>query len=285
MNFLFTYGPCANSLSFFTISESLKFHGRKNFEGPSASMSLLMRRMYSFMLGEAVRNFHRFIVASSGRCGNFLMISFRSSSVRYNTAGSHPCTGCLLAPANCTLLSKKQKVCSNKTNSSSPLGCSALISAGPPACDSILLVLTQQSFCVNELSSCVYIIVIVTRKVIRHVVDVSSPGAAGCTGRWILEMQLEDPRGKVKMGSAPSQFTGRCRSFSSTNGSSKLGRKILEVPFTNHCWSSASSANGRFAVQDHSFFSIPLPHRWKPLDNFNIFLFGRCFNLEIYGLV
>ena len=106
MNFLFSYGPCANSLSFLTISVSLKFHGRKNFEGPSASMSLLMRRMYSFMLGEAVRNFHRFIVASSGRCGNFLMISFRSSSVRYNTAGSHPCTGCLLAPANCMSLSR-----------------------------------------------------------------------------------------------------------------------------------------------------------------------------------
>ena len=135
----------------------------------------------------------------------------------------------------------------------------------PPASDSKLLVLTQESFCVNELSNCVYIIVIVTRKVIRHVVDVSSPGAAGCTGRWILEIQLEDPRGKVKMGSAPSQFTGRCRSFSSTIGSSKLGRKILEVPFTNHCWSSASSAYGRFAVQDHSFFSIPLLHRWKPL--------------------
>ena len=115
MNFLFSYGPCANSLSFLTISVSLKFHGRKNFEGPSASISLLIRRMYSFMLGEAVRNFHRFIVASSGRCGNFLTISFRSSSVRYNTAGSHPCTGCLLAPANCISLSKKQKVCSNSS--------------------------------------------------------------------------------------------------------------------------------------------------------------------------
>jgi hypothetical protein len=173
MNFLFTYGPCANSLSFLTISESLKFHGRKNFEGPSASISLLMRRMYSFMLGEAVRNFHRFIVASSGRCGNFLTISFRSSSVRYNTAGSHPCTGCLLAPANCISLSRKQKVCSN----SSELQLTTRLQCAYSK------LRVQQSFCANELSSCVYIIVIVTRKVIRQVVDVSSPGAAGCAVR------------------------------------------------------------------------------------------------------
>ena len=198
MNFLFTYGPCANSLSFLTISVSLKFHGRKNFEGPSASISLLIRRMYSFMLGEAVRNFHRFIVASSGRCGNFFTISSRSSSVRYNTAGSHPCTGCLLAPANCTSLSKKQKVCSNKTNSSSPLGCSALTSAGPPACDSILLVLTQQSLCANELSSCVYIIIVAKlsdMSLTRHhsaLLAAQADGSSKCSSK--------DPRGKVKRG-------------------------------------------------------------------------------------
>ena len=150
MNFLFTYGPCANSLSFLHMSVSLKFHGRKNFEGPSASISRLTRRMYSFMLGEAVRIFHRFIVASSGRCGSLAKISLRSSSVLYNTAGSHPCTGCLLAPANCISLSRKQKVCSN----SSELQLTTRLQCAYSK------LRVQQSFCANELSSCVYIIII-----------------------------------------------------------------------------------------------------------------------------
>ena len=91
INFLFTYGPCANSLSFLHLSVSLKFHGRKNSEGPSASISLLMRLMYSFMAGEAVRSLHRSIVASNGRWGSLAKISSRSSTVLCNTAGSNPC--------------------------------------------------------------------------------------------------------------------------------------------------------------------------------------------------
>ena len=97
------------------------------------------------------------------------------------TAGSHPCSGCVLASANCMPLSRKQKVCSN----SSELQLTTRLQCAYSK------LRVQQSFCANELSSCAYIIVIVTRKVIKHVVDVSSPGAAGCTGRWIFEMQLE----------------------------------------------------------------------------------------------
>jgi hypothetical protein len=82
--------------------------------------------------------------------------------------------------------------------------------------------------------------------------DVSSPGAAGCAVRWILEMQ---PERSLKYNSPI--MVGRWPA-------AQMDESLYKT--------TPSSASRIFIVGSH-------------LDNLDIFLVGRCFNLKIYCLV